>query len=137
MTTPSEHISNLLSAENLALKDELQTVQSCYDDLVQAIESNLQEYIFDDDVAAVVIYCDTIERVASKLPKWTFLTDTKSYPEAGQIVIVAYVDDSDGDAKSVEAKWEDGEWYTEYPCLNDIEPYAWTFLLTPPNPLED
>lgn len=136
MTTATEHINELLSDENLSLKDQLKTVQSCYDDLVEAIESNLQEYIFDNDVAAVAIYCDAIERAAKDLPGWKFLKE-KGYPEEGQLVIVAYVDDTDGDAKSVEAKWEEAEWVTSYPCLGDIEPYAWTFLLTPPNPPEE
>lgn len=137
MTTPTEHINELLSGENLRLKDELETALSCYNDLVSAIEQRFQDYIVDDDVAAIAIYLDALQRVDIMLPRWTFLKGTKDYPEEGQLVIVAYVDDTDGDAKSVEAKWEDGEWVTCYPCLNDIEPYAWMFLLTPPNPPEE
>jgi hypothetical protein len=140
MTTPitlDEHVNQILHRENSSLRENLETTQSCYDDLTQAIEEHLSEHIFDDDVAAVAIYCDTIKRVANLLPKWTFLKGER-YPEEGQLVTVAYIDDTDGDAKSVEAKWEDKAWVTAYPCLELGENvYAWTFLLTPPRPLDE
>lgn len=138
MTTATEHINELLSGENLSLKDQLETAQACYNDLVEAIESNLQEYIFDTDVAAVAIYCDAIERAAKDLPGWKFLKE-KGYPEEGQLVIVAFINPVNGTYEVGEAKWEDGEWGTNYSCLElDTENvYAWTEWMAPPQPLDD
>lgn len=137
MTTYTDHVGEILHNENMQLKEDLETAQWSYGHLVEAIEEHLGEYIFDDDVAAPVIYHDAIVRAATHIPEWTFLKGGK-FPDDGQIVIAAYIDDSDGDAKSVEAKWQDGEWYTEYSCLDISESvYAWTFLLTPPRPLDE
>jgi len=69
MTTADQHITQLLSAENLALKERLELAESCYADLVEAIETHLADYIFDDDVAAVAIYCDAIQRAGVALKR--------------------------------------------------------------------
>lgn len=69
MTTPDQHINDLLIAENLALKERLEIAESCYNDLVEAIETHLADYIFDDDVAAVAIYCDAIRRAGEAVKR--------------------------------------------------------------------
>jgi len=136
MTTADQHINELLSAENLALKERLELAESCYADLVEAIETHLADYIVDDDVAAVAIYCDAIRRVGKAIPHWTFL-HTKVYPTEGEWVIVAFVKEVNGEYETCEAIWADGTWGTNYSCLELTDNvYAWTKWIAPP-PFED